>query len=139
VTAVWIGPGLSAPGLPAHPGLALIAVEAGAVFAAVLAVVRTRDIREAVLAALWAGALSTYLLVVAALLAFTFVPASVPDPRGGSLPATATAARRLAESRAEATDGYLGLLLLALVLSLLASAAVPMTRRVVLTRPAAWS
>ncbi len=135
VTTFWILPGLSAPGLPEHPGLALVAVEAGAVFAALLAVVQTRDVRQAVLAALWTGALSTYLLVVGALLAFTFVPASVPNTAGQGMPLSATAAERLAANRVEAPDGYLSLLLLALVLSILASVAVPMTRSVLVTRP----
>jgi hypothetical protein len=135
-TTFWILPGLSAPGLPEQPSLALVAVEAGAVFAALLAVVRTRDVRQAVLAALWAGALSTYLLVVGALLAFAFVPASVPNTQGRAVSLSATAAERLAANRVEAPDGYLSLLLLALGLSLLASLAVPMTRSVLITRPA---
>jgi hypothetical protein len=136
VTTLWILPGLSAPGLPEQPGLALVAIEAGAVFAALLAVVRTRDVRQAVLAALWAGALSTYLLVIGALLAFAFVPASVPNTQGRAMSLSATAAERLAANRVEAPDGYLSLLLLALVLSILASLAVPMTRSVLITRPA---
>jgi hypothetical protein len=136
VTTLWILPGLSAPGLPEQPGLALVAVEAGAVFAALLAVVRTRDVRQAVLAALWAGALSTYLLVIGALLAFAFVPASVPNTQGRAMSLSATAAERLAANRVEAPDGYLSLLVLALVLSILASLAVPMTRSVLITRPA---
>jgi len=139
VTTFWIVPGLSAPGLPEHPGLALVAVEAGAVFAAVLAVVSTRDVRQAVLAALWAGAVGCYLLVVAALLAFTFVPASVPQAQGRTASASAAAAERLAGNPVETPDGYLLLLLVALVLSVVASLAVPLTRSVVLPRRrAAW-
>ncbi len=138
-TTFWILPGLAAPGLPEHPGLALVAVEAGAVFAAVLAVVSSRDVRQAVLAALWAGALGCYLLVIAALLAFTFVPASVPRAQGRAAAGGAPAAERLVGNPAETPDGYLLLLLLALVLSVVASIAVPLTRSVVIPRRrAAW-
>jgi hypothetical protein len=91
-----------------------------------------------VLAALWAGALGCYLLVVAALLAFTFVPASVPRAQGLDAAGGAPAAERLAGNPVETPDGYLLLLLLALVLSFVASVAVPLTRSVVIPRRAAW-
>jgi hypothetical protein len=118
--AAWLLPQLVRPAFPVSASSSLWAVEGAAVLAAVVAIVRTRDLRQAGLVALWAGGVSSFLVFAGALLAFATVPATVPNTQGRAMLPTATAAQRLAENRIEAPDGYLGLLALAAVLALVA-------------------
>jgi hypothetical protein len=127
ITAVWILPRLS--GFPTRAAGAVVLVEAGGLVAAGLAGLRTRDVGQAVLACVWSAALSSFLVFAGTLVVFALVPASVPDTQGRSMLPTATAAQRLAENRIEAPDGYLVLLALTCVLTLVVCAVVPMTRR----------
>jgi hypothetical protein len=135
-TGVWIVPRLSRPGLPDGTWSAMVAVELGALVAAGFVIVRTRDVGQAVVAGLWTGALSSYLLFASALLAFTFIPASVPDTQGSTVLPSATAAQRLAENRIEAPDGYLVLLAVSCVLTVLVCVAVAVAGRPALARTA---
>jgi hypothetical protein len=134
VTAGWILPRLS--GFPDGAAGAMVAIEGACVFAAGVAGYRTRDLGQAALAGLWSVALSAYLVFAGTLLTFALVADSVPDTQGRAVLPTATAAQRLAENRMQAPDGYLVLLVLSCVLSLVVCAVVPMTRRGTLTVPA---
>jgi hypothetical protein len=127
VTGVWILPRLS--GFPEQAAGAVVLVEAGGLIAAGLAGLGTRDVGQAMLACAWSAALSSFLVFAGTLVVFALVPASVPDTQGRAMVPTATAAQRLAENRIEAPDGYLVLLALTCVLTLVVCAVVPMTRR----------
>lgn len=126
VTGVWILPRLS--GFPEQAAGAVVLVEAGGLIAAGLAGLGTRDVGQAMLACAWSAALSSFLVFAGTLVVFALVPASVPDTQGRAMVPT-TAAQRLAENRIEAPDGYLVLLALTCVLTLVVCAVVPMTRR----------
>jgi hypothetical protein len=134
VTAGWVLPRLS--GFPDGAAGAMVAIEGACVFAAGVAGYRTRDLGQAALACLWSAALSSYLVFAGTLLTFALVADSVPDLQGRALPPTVTAAQRLAENRIDAPDGYLVLLVLTGVLSLVVCAVAPMTRRAALVVPA---
>jgi hypothetical protein len=133
VTVGWILPRLS--GFPAQSAGAMLAAEGACVFAAGVAGLRTRDFGQAVLAGLWSAALSSFLMFTCTLVTFALVPASVPDTQGRYALPTVTAAQRLAENRIEAPDGYLVLLVLTCVLSLVVCAVVPTRRRAALLQP----
>jgi hypothetical protein len=127
VTVVWVLPRLS--GFPVRAAGAIVLVEAGGLIAAGLVGLRTRDVGQAVLACLWSTALGSFLVFAGTLVAFALVSSSVPDTQGRAMLPTATAAQRLAENRIEAPDGYLVLLALTCVLTLVVCAVVPMSRR----------
>jgi len=137
VTAGWILPRLS--GFPDGAAGAMVAIEGACVFAAGVAGYRTRDLGQAALAGLWSAALSAYLVFAGTLLTFALVADSVPDTQGRAIRPGVTAAQRLAENRIEAPDGYLVLLVLTCVLSLVVCAVVPMTRRGAFAVPPAAS
>jgi hypothetical protein len=138
-TVVWILPRLWAPGLPASGIGALLTLELGALVAAALVGVRTRDLVQATIAGLWAAAIGSFLAFTGSMLAFTYVASSVPNTQGRAMLPSATAARRLAENRIEAPDGYLVLLVVTVLLAGFVCVTVPLARRAAPARPATWS
>ena len=138
-TASWLVPRLWAPGLPVSGTGALLTLELGALVAAALTGLRTRDVVQATIAGLWAAALGSFFVFVGSLLAFNHIASSVPNTQGRSMLSSATAAQRLAENRIEAPDGYLLLLFVSLLLAGFVCVTVPMARRAAAARPATWS
>ena len=138
-TAAWILPRLWAPGLPVSGTGSLLTLELGALVAAALAGIRTRDLVQATIAGLWAAAIGSFLAFAGAMLAFSYVASSVPNTQGRSMLPSATAAQRLAENRIEAPDGYLVLLVVTLLLAGFVCVTVPMARRAAPARAATWS
>jgi hypothetical protein len=138
-TVAWILPRLWAPGLPVSGTGALLTLELGALVAAALTGLRTRDLVQATIAGLWGAAIGSFLAFAGSLLAFSYIGSSVPNTQGRSMLSNATAAQRLVENRIEAPDGYLVLLVVTLLLSGFISVAVPMARRAAPARPATWS
>ena len=135
-TVAWILPRLWAPGLPASGTGALLTLELGALVAAALVGLRTRDLVQATIAGLWAAALGSFLAFAGSLLAFSYIASSVPNTQGRSMLPSATAAQRLAENRVEAPDGYLVLLFVALLIAGFVCVTVPMARRAAPARAA---
>ncbi len=138
-TVSWILPRLWAPGLPVSGTGALLTLELGALVAAALAGIRTRDLVQATIAGLWAAAIGSFLAFGGSMLAFSYVASSVPNTQGRFMLPSATAARRLAENRIEAPEGYLVLLLVTLLLAGFVCVTVPMARRAAPARAATWS
>jgi hypothetical protein len=138
-TASWILPRLWTPGLPVSGTGAMLTLELGALVAAALVGIRTKDLVQAVIAGLWAAAMGLFLAFAGALLAFSYVASSVPNTQGRSMLASATAAQRLAENRMDAPDGYLVLLFVSLLIAGFVCVTVPMARRPAPARAAAWS
>jgi len=138
-TAAWILPRLWAPGLPVSGTGSLLTLELGALVAAALVGLRTRDLVQATIAGLWAAAVGSFLTFVGSLLAFSYIASSVPNTQGRTMLPSATAAHRLAENRIEAPDGYLVVLFVSLLLAGFVCVTVPMARRAAPARAATWS
>src|SRR6187401_3604853 len=92
-TGAWILPRLWAPGLPVNGTGALLTLELGALVAAALTGLRTRDVVQATIAGLWAAALGSFFVFVGSLLAFNHIASSVPNTQGRSVLSSATAAQ----------------------------------------------
>ena len=138
-TSAWILPRLWAPGLPVSGTGALLTLELGALVAAALVGIRTRDLVQATIAGLWAAAIGSFLAFAGSMLAFSHIASSVPNTQGRAMLSSATTAQRLAENRSESADGYLVLLVVTLLLAGFVCVAVPMARRAAPARPATWS
>jgi hypothetical protein len=128
-TAAWILPRLWAPGLPVSGTGSLLTLELGALVAAALVGLRTRDLVQAVIAGLWAAAVGSFLTFTGALLAFSYIASSVPNTQGRAMLPSATAAQRLVQNRLEAPDGYLVVLFVSLLIAGFVCVTVPMARR----------
>jgi hypothetical protein len=135
-TVAWILPRLWAPGLPVSGTGALLTLELGALVAAALVRLRTRDLVQATIAGLWAAALGLFLAFAGSMLAFSYIASSVPNTQGRAMLPGATAAQRLAENRVEAPNGYLVLLFVALLIAGFVCVTVPMARRAAPARAA---
>ena len=138
-TGAWILPRLWAPGLPVNGTGALLTLELGALVAAAFVGLCTRDLVQATIAGLWAAAVGSFLAFTGSMLAFSYIASSVPNTQGRAMLPSATAARRLAENRIEAPDGYLVLLFVSLLLAGFVCVAVPLARRDAPARAATWS
>jgi hypothetical protein len=138
-TVSWILPRLWAPGLPVSGTGSLLTLELGALVAAALTGLRTRDLVQATIAGLWAAAIGSFLAFAGSLLAFSYIASSVPNTQGRSVLPSATAAQRLAENRIEAPEGYLVLLVVTLLIAGFVCVAVPMARKAAPSRAATWS
>ena len=135
----WILPRLWAPGLPVNGTGALLTLELGALVAAALVGLCTRDLVQATIAGLWAAAVGSFLAFTGSMLAISYIASSVPNPQGRAVLPSAAAVQRLAENRIEALDGYLVLLFVSLLLAGFLRVAVPLARRAAPARAATWS
>ena len=138
-TGAWILPRLWAPGLPVKGTGALLTLELGALVAAALVGLCTRDLVQATIAGLWAAALGSFLAFTGSMLAFSYIGSSVPNTQGRAMLPSATVAQRLAANRIEATDGYLELLFVSLLLAGFVCVAVPLARRAAPAGAPTWS
>ena len=123
---VWLGLVLLVPPIPPSSGAALVAV-AGAVGVAVVQI-RGSDgrSRQAALAGLCAGTVAALLIVELLIVALRFGPETwIPD----LAPAALTPADGMAQSRIEAEDSYLAVLLAGALLAAVLAVVATATRR----------
>jgi hypothetical protein len=125
-TAAWLVMVLVAPPVPSSPGASLALIVCGAAAAAALNAGGADGLRRGLLAAILAGAIGAGLVVILVdLLAHLAPPSMIPNIAIHAL----TPAARLAQSRVELVDPYIGVLVLGCVMAAAMGAISVATRR----------